>query len=122
LIDFKVKFLDRLNIVVANYFCILFWPYIKEIIISDTLAILARNVGEENFRPLAWESLNLGIQLVKSSGEEADLRKASYGLFAAIATVLKGEMAPALQEIVPFLLQSIKSKDGIVVCTNSNFF
>lgn len=76
---------------------------------------MARNVGEENFRPLAWESLNLGIQLVKISGEEADLRKASYGLFAAISTVLKGEMAPALQEIVPFLLQSIKSKDGIVV-------
>ncbi|XP_059474979.1 importin-4-like [Neocloeon triangulifer] len=80
----------------------------------DTLAILGRNIGEENFRPLAWESLNLGIQLVKSSGDDADLRKASYGLFASISTVLKGEMSASLQEIVPFLLQSIKSKEGIV--------
>ncbi|XP_065340245.1 importin-4-like [Cloeon dipterum] len=80
----------------------------------DTLAILSRSVGAETFKPLAWDSINYAIQLVKNSGEEADLRKASYGLFAAISTVLKTEMSPALKEIVPFLIESIKSKDGIV--------
>ncbi|KAF4521358.1 hypothetical protein B566_EDAN006947 [Ephemera danica] len=80
----------------------------------DTLGLLARGLGPDHFMPLAHESVKLGLSLVRHSDDEADLRKASYGLFAAVSTILKEEMWPDLPDIMECIHVSIQSNDGIV--------
>lgn len=84
------------------------------IYILDTLGVVARSIGEQHFAPLAITSLDLGIRLLKNT-DDPDLRKSLYGLFAAISSVMKKEMAAALPEVVEYMLASIRSSDGIVV-------
>lgn len=79
----------------------------------DTLGILARTIGKDNFLPLAQESLQLGLKLMEES-EDPDLRKSAYGLFASLASVLKEDLQPALQKIIETMLDAIKSADGFV--------
>lgn len=89
---------------------------------TDTLAALAKTIGEQHFAPLAGRSLNFGMTLLKGT-EDPDLRKSVYGLFAAISTVMKKEIAIALPEIIEYMIMSIRSSDGIVVGnSNCEFF
>lgn len=76
--------------------------------------MIARSIGEEHFAPLAAMSLDLGIKLLRNT-TDPDLRKSLYGLFAAISTVMKKEMAVTLPEIVDYMIMSIRSADGILV-------
>lgn len=46
---------------------------------------------------------------------DPDMRKALYGLFAAISTVVKKDMAEILPELVEYMIMSIRSSDGILV-------
>lgn len=79
----------------------------------DTLGVLARTVGEETFRPLAQETLQLAMMLLKNV-DDPDLRKSVYGLLASISTVIKGDIAVVLPDVVEIMLNSIKSQEGIV--------
>ncbi|XP_020296536.1 importin-4-like [Pseudomyrmex gracilis] len=81
----------------------------------DTFAIIARSIGSQHFAPLAATSLDFGMKLLKTYPDETDLRKALYGLFASISSVMKKDMAPVLPEIVEYLLASIRSSEGIVL-------
>jgi hypothetical protein len=78
--------------------------------------MMARAVGRDNFLPLSRECVQLGLTLIRENAEEVDLRKSAYGLFAAMATILKEDMTPELVQIMPLVLQSVKSNDGIEVC------
>lgn len=40
----------------------------------------------------------------------------SYGLFSAISTLLKQEMSPHLGTIVGYMLESLRSVEGLKVC------
>ncbi|XP_077271218.1 importin-4 isoform X1 [Temnothorax americanus] len=80
----------------------------------DTLGVIARSIGEKHFAPLAATSLDLGIKLLRNT-IDPDLRKSLYGLFAAISTVMKKEMAVTLPEIVKHMIMSIQSADGILM-------
>lgn len=79
---------------------------------SDTLGVLARTVGEETFKPLAPETLQLGLALLKKV-DDPDLRKSVYGMLASISTVIKTDIAVVLPEVVEIMLNSIKSQEGI---------
>ncbi|KAJ4431592.1 hypothetical protein ANN_20191, partial [Periplaneta americana] len=79
----------------------------------DTLGVLARSVGPEHFAPLAQETVQLGLELL-SKTDDPDLRKSCYGLFAALSTVLKGDMRNILPTIVEIMLDALKSVEGIV--------
>lgn len=84
----------------------------------STLAILARCVGEQAFKAeFADQCIKIGIQLV-TSNDDPDVRKCAYNLFGAIATVMKEDMRPVLQEVVTMMLKSIQSTEGIHVETN----
>ena len=83
--------------------------------ITDTLGVIARTIGDKNFAPLADRSLNFGMKLLKQT-EDPDLRKSVYGLLASISTIMKKEMATALPQIVEYMITSIQSSEGIVVC------
>ncbi|KAL6429712.1 hypothetical protein ACFW04_007549 [Cataglyphis niger] len=80
----------------------------------DTLGVIARSIGEKHFAPLAGTFLTLGIKLLRNT-EDPDLRKSLYGLFAAISTVVKKDMAIVLPELVEYMIMSITSSDGIMM-------
>lgn len=79
----------------------------------DTLGVIARTIGPENFKPLAQESLQLALNLVTNT-DDPDIRKSAYGLFSSLATVMKGDIAGVLPQIIEQMIESIKSADGIV--------
>ncbi|XP_029160680.1 importin-4-like [Nylanderia fulva] len=80
----------------------------------DTLGVIARSLGEKNIMPLAATFLDLGIKLLRKT-EEPDTRKSLYGLFAAISTVVKKDMAVVLPELIEYMIMSIRSSDGILM-------
>jgi hypothetical protein len=92
------------------------FPIIKPFLFlfTDTLAALARNIGEETFKPLAGDSIQLGLQLITST-DDPDIRKSSYGLFASVSSILKEGMSPCLPPIIDFIMKSIQNKDGFLV-------
>ncbi|XP_046413500.1 importin-4-like isoform X1 [Neodiprion fabricii] len=79
----------------------------------DTLGVLARTIGDDHFRPLAEESLNLGMKLM-TENDDPDLKKCVYGLFASISSVLKQGLGAVLPRIVEPMIHSIQSAEGIV--------
>jgi len=77
----------------------------------DALSVLARKLGE-HLRPLAVDSLQLGLTLLKDS-TDPDLRRSIYSLFGAVSTILKEDMKDFLEIIVLGMIYSIKSTEGI---------
>ena len=45
-----------------------------DVVFTDTLGVLARTLGQEHFLPLAEESLQLGLKLMKEM-DDPDLRR-----------------------------------------------
>ena len=78
----------------------------------DTLAALARTIGKDNFAPLAVDTMNLGLTLMEDK-DDPDLKRSCYNLFASMASILKEDIGTALQKIVPYMINSIKSTDSI---------
>lgn len=81
---------------------------------TDTLGIFARTIGNENFLPMARESMNLGIQLINKTNDP-DLRKSAYGLFASVSSVLKQDMAGYLPTIMEVIIKAITNDSGVAV-------
>ncbi|KAJ8924603.1 hypothetical protein NQ315_000753 [Exocentrus adspersus] len=79
----------------------------------ETLAVIAQFIGAETFKPLAGESLQLGLRILGETNDP-DVRKSVYALFAALAIVMKEEISPALPKIVNEMIESIQSSEGIV--------
>ncbi|KAF6208061.1 hypothetical protein GE061_016511 [Apolygus lucorum] len=75
----------------------------------DTLGAMARNVGEDNFRPLALESVQLGLTLIQST-DDPDIKKSCFSLFACVSCVLKDNMGNLLQDIMPFIIKSLQEE------------
>lgn len=78
------------------------------------MAVVAQFIGPENFKPLAGESLQLGLRILEQT-DDPDIRKSVYALFAALAIVMKEEISPALPKIINEMIDSIQSSEGIVV-------
>ncbi|XP_064641472.1 importin-4-like [Lineus longissimus] len=78
----------------------------------DTLGVLARTIGANNFMPLAHECVTLGLKLM-TDVDDPDLRRCVYGLMAAISTLLKADMAQYLPTIVEAMITSIRSTEGV---------
>lgn len=76
--------------------------------------MIAQFIGADNFKPLATESLQLGLRILDSS-DDPDVRKSVFALFAALAIVMKEDITPALPKIVEQMIDSIQSSEGIVV-------
>lgn len=79
----------------------------------DTLAALARNIGKENFLPLAIDTMNLGLALIEDKSDP-DLKRSCYNLFSSMALVLNEQIGSALDKIVSSMIDSVKSTDSIV--------
>ncbi|XP_022092139.1 importin-4-like [Acanthaster planci] len=83
----------------------------------DTLGVLARTLGRENFLPLAEECLQLGLKLIEEVNDP-DLRRCTYGLFASLSHVLGADMSPYLETITKLMIDSLQSTEGIVAHYN----
>lgn len=81
---------------------------------SDSLGVIARTLGPEHFAPLAKYTLELGLKWVTKT-DDPDLRKAAYGLFGALSSVMKEEMAEFLPSIIELAVETLNSAEGIVV-------
>ncbi|XP_031560296.1 importin-4-like isoform X2 [Actinia tenebrosa] len=79
----------------------------------DTLGVLARTIGAQNFLPLAEECIQLGLNLL-AQDRDPDLRRCTYGLFASISTILKTDMEKFLPDIMKHMVDSLQSTEGIV--------
>lgn len=82
------------------------------------MAVVAQFIGPENFKPLAAKTLELGLNILDNT-DDPDVKKSVYALFAALAIVMKDEIAPALPKIMEKMIDTIQNSDGIVV---SGFF
>ncbi|XP_066250026.1 importin-4-like [Euwallacea similis] len=79
----------------------------------ETLAVVAQFVGVENFKPLATDTLHLGMRILDQT-QDPDVKKSIYALFAALAIVMKEDLSPVLPKIVQEMIESIQSSEGIV--------
>ncbi|KAL7033982.1 hypothetical protein ACKWTF_007804 [Chironomus riparius] len=80
----------------------------------DTLAALARTIGNDNFIPLAVDTMHLGLALIEDKNDP-DLKRSCYNLFASMASVLHEEIGSALDRIVTSMIDSVKSTESIVL-------
>ncbi|KAK4877680.1 hypothetical protein RN001_010186 [Aquatica leii] len=79
----------------------------------DCLAVIAQTIGNDNFRPLAQETLQLGLRILDNS-TDPDNRRAAYALVGALAVVLKEELSPVLPNVVEQMIGTIQNdKDGV---------
>jgi hypothetical protein len=106
-----LKIIEHLKVYLAN-------PASEELLLLqtqalDTLGVVAGTVGKEVFLPLAEECIQLGLRLIDQI-KDPDLRRCSYGLLASISTVSGDVIAPYLPVIVRLILNSLRSKEGVV--------
>ncbi|XP_008838051.1 importin-4 isoform X2 [Nannospalax galili] len=78
----------------------------------ETLGVLARALGEP-MRPLAEECCQLGLGLCDHV-DDPDLRRCTYGLFAALSGLMGEGLAPYLPQITTLMLLSLRSTEGIM--------
>lgn len=83
-------------------------------IFIECLAVVAQFIGPENFKPLANESLEFGMRILKQSSDP-DIKKSVYALFAALSIVIKHEISPVLPQVIKEMIESIQSTEGIIV-------
>lgn len=81
---------------------------------KECLATIAQTIGNENFRPLAQETLQLGLRILNNSADP-DNRRAAFALVGALAMVLKEELGPVLPTVVEQMIGTIQSSEGIEV-------
>lgn len=78
----------------------------------DTLGVFVRTFGKDNSQ-LATDSCNLGIQIIERDNDDPEMRRAAFGLFSAVASVLEEHMEPYLPKVVSAMLKTITSADGV---------
>lgn len=76
---------------------------------------MAREMDEATFTPdIANMCLGLGLSLI-GQFNDPDVRRCVYNLFSAMSTLSSTDMIPHLATIVQYMLQSMKSSEGIKV-------
>lgn len=97
-------------------FLVMGMPFLKLNVVyfTDTLGQLARCMGVENFSVYAPDCVALGLGLMERK-DDPDVRKTCYLLFASLASVMKGDMAPHLPKVMKNMMMSLRSTDGVVV-------
>ncbi|KAG8196440.1 hypothetical protein JTE90_012265 [Oedothorax gibbosus] len=84
----------------------------------DTLSIILRSVGPETAIPVAHDCIKCGLFLIEKN-DDPDVRRSCYSLFSSVATVLKSDMNQYLNTIITPMLATLKSTEGISLCTDS---
>ncbi|XP_045465050.1 importin-4-like [Harmonia axyridis] len=78
----------------------------------DSLAVIAEGVGEEHFRPLVQDTLQMALKLIDTS--DPDVRRAVFALFGALSCLMKEDIVMVLPKIIQELVVTLQNSDGIV--------
>lgn len=75
------------------------------------LGNIASGIGKEAFLPFLNDLVGLSLQGLKL--DSCDVREATYHLYSSLADVFGNDLAGILPEVMPSLLHSMDSNDGI---------
>uniref|UniRef100_UPI00358EC45C importin-4 isoform X2 n=1 Tax=Myxine glutinosa TaxID=7769 RepID=UPI00358EC45C len=84
----------------------------------DTLGVVATALGDA-FAPHAAGCCQLALRLLQC-GDDPDLHRCTYGLFASVSGVMGQELAPYLPNLIPLMMLSLRSNEGIVTHFDSD--
>lgn len=76
----------------------------------ECMGHMAIAVGRDPFRPYFAPTMQCAMEGLRL--DSTDLQEFAYAVFANLAKVMKDEFAPALPDLVPFLIQVIQQEDG----------
>ena len=76
----------------------------------ECMGHIAIAVGKEHFRPYFPMTMQRAMEGLTMNS--TDLQEFAYAVFANLSTVMKEEFAPALPDLVPFLIQVIDQDEG----------
>uniref|UniRef100_A0A1A9UWZ1 Importin N-terminal domain-containing protein n=1 Tax=Glossina austeni TaxID=7395 RepID=A0A1A9UWZ1_GLOAU len=80
----------------------------------DTLAVIVRAIGKENFMPLVSDAINSALTFLEGAKEDPDLRSALYNLIGSYAEIINEKMASVYPRFMEYLFQSILSTGEVI--------
>ncbi|XP_017080814.2 importin-4-like isoform X2 [Drosophila eugracilis] len=80
----------------------------------DTLAALSRDLGKENFIPLADDTMNFCLMMLADGPDDPDFRRAIYNLIASLSSVVNESMATVFPKIIDRILESVISSEDVL--------
>ncbi|KAL4657117.1 importin-4-like isoform X1 [Arapaima gigas] len=80
----------------------------------DSLAVMARTVGKDTFRPIVAECVQLGLNIM-SAVDDPEMRRSTYALLSALSTVNPHCLIPHLDTITTAMQLSLKCSKGVTV-------
>ncbi|XP_052844882.1 importin-4 isoform X1 [Drosophila gunungcola] len=80
----------------------------------DTLAALTREVGKENFIPLADDTMNFCLLMLEDGPDDPDSRRSIYNLMGSLSLVVKESMASVFPKIMDRILESVISSEDVL--------
>eukprot|EP01119_Soliformovum_irregulare_P017178 TRINITY_DN5056_c0_g2_i2.p1 TRINITY_DN5056_c0_g2~~TRINITY_DN5056_c0_g2_i2.p1 ORF type:complete len:1064 (+),score=402.94 TRINITY_DN5056_c0_g2_i2:21-3212(+) len=83
---------------------------------TECIGLMAQAVGKDVFQVEIEPTMKAAIQGLAM--DYVELREYTYGFFSHMATVMKEEFAKFLPIVVPFIVASIESTDGIISTEN----
>lgn len=78
----------------------------------ECLALIAQNVGPENFQPLAQDTLQMAMRILNDV-DDPDVRSSLYAVFGALSMTMKENISVVLPQVVERMILSIQSSEGI---------
>ncbi|GAB6020766.1 hypothetical protein CHUAL_003425 [Chamberlinius hualienensis] len=85
----------------------------------ETLGVLIRTFANDSCITFVKDSIHLGLQILGSI-DDPDIRRCTYGLFASVSTKIHEDMSSYLPTIIPHMIGSLMSTEGVVVQPSSD--
>lgn len=109
---------------IGNYLCDLY--LLKQIYVNnsfkfiDLMGVFAKFIGRDKFTDALIEDCLKFVQNVLVNDNDPEIRSAAYDLLSGLTTKLKENLM--LKQIIPQLLETLKSEEGINVISNIYFY
>ncbi|XP_037723233.1 importin-4-like isoform X2 [Drosophila subpulchrella] len=84
----------------------------------ETLAALSRNVGKDNFMPLADDTMNFCLLMLADGPDDPDVRRVIYRLIGSLSTVVNDSMATVFPKIMDRVMESVISTEDMMPCVS----
>ncbi|XP_068141840.1 importin-4-like isoform X2 [Drosophila tropicalis] len=86
----------------------------------DTLAAITREVGKENFIPLANDTMSYCLTMLSEGPDDPDFRRAIYNLMGALSKVVNESMSNVFPKIMDRVVESVISSEDILPIVQEN--
>ncbi|XP_046867520.1 importin-4-like [Drosophila willistoni] len=86
----------------------------------DTLAAITREIGKENFIPLANDTMTYCLMMLSEGPDDPDIRRSIYNLMGALSKVVNESMAYVYPKIMDRVIESVISFEDILPIVQEN--